>query len=169
MINPVFLLACLSPSIYRCFEFCKNCALKYTIVVTVIIMLNNQTNISLYDYLHIMIIVIVMIIYYLSFLPLSLSVPYQSSFIFQNVLCLWIDIWIDWKLHFVFSKCYEQKKKFEIRSVGSSGGRKFAYYTESDVMSKYLLHIYRSTHMFQMAIQPKLMEIRHLDAEGNEW
>ena len=59
-----------------------------------------------------------------------------------------------------------QKKKFEIRSVGSAGGRRFAYYTESDATSKYLLHICRSTHMFQMAIQPKLMEIRHLDAEG---
>ncbi|KAK7104751.1 uncharacterized protein [Littorina saxatilis] len=60
------------------------------------------------------------------------------------------------------------KKKFEIRSVGSAGGRRFAYYTESDVTSKYLLHICRSTHMFQMAIQPKLMEIRHLDAEDKK-
>ena len=60
----------------------------------------------------------------------------------------------------------QQKKKFEIRSAESAGGRRFAYYTENDGTSKYLLHICRSTHMFQMAIQPKLMEIRHLDAEG---
>ncbi|KAJ8308356.1 hypothetical protein KUTeg_013230 [Tegillarca granosa] len=57
------------------------------------------------------------------------------------------------------------KKKFEIRSVGSPEGRKFTYFTDCDTKSKYLLHLCRTTHMFQMAIQPKLMEIRHLDAE----
>ncbi|KAK3600905.1 hypothetical protein CHS0354_013282 [Potamilus streckersoni] len=57
------------------------------------------------------------------------------------------------------------KKKFEIRSLGSPAGRKFAYYTECDSKSKYLLSICRNTHMFQMAIQPKLVEIRHLEAE----
>ena len=59
-----------------------------------------------------------------------------------------------------------QKKKFEIRSVGAPAGRKFTYYTESDIKSKYLLTLSRNTHMFQMAIQPKLMEIRHLEEEG---
>ncbi|WAR18754.1 FRMD1-like protein [Mya arenaria] len=58
-----------------------------------------------------------------------------------------------------------EKKKFEIRAVGSPAGRKFSYYTDSDVKSKYLLSFSRNTHMFQMAIQPKLMEIRHLDEE----
>lgn len=57
------------------------------------------------------------------------------------------------------------KKKFEIRSVGAPAGRKFTYYTESDVKSKFLLTLSRNTHMFQMAIQPKLMEIRHLEEE----
>ncbi|XP_053395461.1 protein expanded-like [Mercenaria mercenaria] len=57
------------------------------------------------------------------------------------------------------------KKKFEIRSVGTPSGRKFTYYTDSDVKSKYLLTLSRNTHMFQMAIQPKLMEIRHLEEE----
>ena len=59
-----------------------------------------------------------------------------------------------------------QKKKFEIRSVQSAGGRRFMYYTDCDIKSKYLLNIARGTHMFQMAIQPKLMEIQHLDNEG---
>ena len=59
-----------------------------------------------------------------------------------------------------------QKNKFEIRFVGRHKGRKFAYYTDCDEKSKYLLYFCRTTHMFQMAIQPKLMEIRHLDAEG---
>lgn len=40
------------------------------------------------------------------------------------------------------------------------------YYTDCDIKSKYLLNICRSTHIFQMAIQPKLMEIQHLDNEG---
>ncbi|XP_061173033.1 protein expanded-like [Saccostrea echinata] len=74
---------------------------------------------------------------------------------FKNLIStfLWPDIG---KLHF-------EKKKFEIQS--GPGGRKFAYYTDSDSKSKYLLSLCRTTHMFQMAIQPKLMEIRHLDAE----
>ncbi|KAL4237397.1 FERM domain-containing protein 6 [Mactra antiquata] len=55
------------------------------------------------------------------------------------------------------------KKKFEIRSVGTPAGRKFTYYTDSDVKSKYLLTLSRNTHMFQMAIQPKLMEIRQFE------
>ena len=62
-----------------------------------------------------------------------------------------------------------QKKKFEIRSVGSPAGRKFTYYTESDVKSKYLLTLSKNTHIFQMAIQPKLMEIRHLEEEGERY
>ncbi|CAG5129827.1 unnamed protein product [Candidula unifasciata] len=65
-------------------------------------------------------------------------------------------------------KLYFDKKKFEIRSVQSAGGRRFLYYTDADVKSKYLLHICRSTHMFQMAIQPKLMEIQHLDNEDQK-
>lgn len=85
---------------------------------------------------------------------------YEDDAGFKNLIStfLWPDI----------GKLYFDKKKFEIRSVGSAGGRRFTYYTESDVTSKYLLHICRSTHMFQMAIQPKLMEIRHLDAEDKK-
>ncbi|XP_005093424.1 uncharacterized protein LOC101863416 [Aplysia californica] len=66
------------------------------------------------------------------------------------------------------AKLYFDKKKFEIRSVQSAGGRRFMYYTDCDVKSKYLLTICRSTHMFQMAIQPKLMEIHHLDNEDQK-
>lgn len=79
----------------------------------------------------------------------------EMSDSFKNLIStfLWPDIG---KLHF-------EKKKFEIQS--GPGGRKFSYYTESDCKSKYLLSLCRTTHMFQMAIQPKLMEIRHLDAE----
>uniref|UniRef100_A0A0B7AQ35 FERM domain-containing protein n=1 Tax=Arion vulgaris TaxID=1028688 RepID=A0A0B7AQ35_9EUPU len=65
-------------------------------------------------------------------------------------------------------KLYFDKKKFEIRSVQSAGGRRFIYYTDCDIKSKYLLSISRSTHMFQMAIQPKLMEIQHLDNEDQK-
>ncbi|KAH3847905.1 protein expanded-like [Dreissena polymorpha] len=76
---------------------------------------------------------------------------------FKNLIStfLWPDI----------GKLTFDKKKFEIRSVGMPAGRKFTYYTESDVKSKYLLTFSRNTHMFQMAIQPKLMEIRHLEEE----
>lgn len=59
-----------------------------------------------------------------------------------------------------------QKKKFEIRTIGTPEGRKFTYYTGSDERSKYLLHLCRTTHMFQMAMAPKLAEIKHLEAEG---
>ncbi|KAK7506980.1 hypothetical protein BaRGS_00001831 [Batillaria attramentaria] len=85
---------------------------------------------------------------------------YEDDAGFKNLIStfLWPDI----------GKLYFDKKKFEIRSVGSAGGRRFTYYTESDVTSKYLLYICRSTHMFQMAIHPKLMEIRHLDAEDKK-
>lgn len=85
---------------------------------------------------------------------------YEDDAGFKNLIStfLWPDI----------GKLYFDKKKFEIRSVGSAGGRKFTYYTDSDVTSKYLLYICRSTHMFQMAIHPKLMEIRHLDAEDKK-
>ncbi|KAL8590064.1 hypothetical protein ACOMHN_034295 [Nucella lapillus] len=85
---------------------------------------------------------------------------YEDDAGFKNLIStfLWPDI----------GRLVFDKKKFEIRSVGSAGGRRFAYYTDSDVTSKYLLHICRSTHMFQMAIQPKLMEIRHLDAEDKK-
>ncbi|GFN94468.1 Ferm domain containing 6 [Plakobranchus ocellatus] len=65
-------------------------------------------------------------------------------------------------------KLYFDKKKFEIRSVQSAGGRRFMYYTDCDIKSKYLLNIARGTHMFQMAIQPKLMEIQHLDNEDQK-
>ncbi|OWF53755.1 uncharacterized protein LOC110445987 [Mizuhopecten yessoensis] len=65
-------------------------------------------------------------------------------------------------------KLYFDKKKFEIRSVGNPAGRKFTYYTDCDHTSKYLLYICRTTHMFQMAIQSKLMEIQHLDAEDKK-
>ncbi|RUS84496.1 hypothetical protein EGW08_007735 [Elysia chlorotica] len=65
-------------------------------------------------------------------------------------------------------KLYFDKKKFEIRSIQSAGGRRFMYYTDCDVKSKYLLNIARGTHMFQMAIQPKLMEIQHLDNEDQK-
>ena len=58
-----------------------------------------------------------------------------------------------------------QKKKFEIRAVGSPEGRKFTYYTGSDDRSKYLLSLCRATHLFQMTVQSKLAEIRHLEAE----
>ncbi|XP_076442408.1 uncharacterized protein LOC143281214 [Babylonia areolata] len=85
---------------------------------------------------------------------------YEDDAGFKNLIStfLWPDI----------GRLVFDKKKFEIRSVGSAGGRRFAYYTDSDGTSKYLLHICRSTHMFQMAIQPKLMEIRHLDAEDKK-
>uniref|UniRef100_A0A2C9KW49 FERM domain-containing protein n=1 Tax=Biomphalaria glabrata TaxID=6526 RepID=A0A2C9KW49_BIOGL len=65
-------------------------------------------------------------------------------------------------------KLYFDKKKFEIRSVQSAGGRRYMYYTDCDIKSKYLLSICRGTHMFQMAIQPKLMEIQHLDNEDQK-
>ena len=55
-----------------------------------------------------------------------------------------------------------QKKKFEIRALE---GRKFTYYTGSDDRSKHLWSLCRSTHLFQMTVQPKLAEIRHLHAE----
>ncbi|XP_069118982.1 protein expanded-like [Argopecten irradians] len=65
-------------------------------------------------------------------------------------------------------KLYFDKKKFEVRWVGNPAGRKFTYYTDCDNTSKYLLYICRTTHMFQMAIQSKLMEIQHLDAEDKK-
>ncbi|KAH9492923.1 FERM domain-containing protein 6 [Bulinus truncatus] len=65
-------------------------------------------------------------------------------------------------------KLYFDKKKFEIRSVQSAGGRRYLYYTDCDIKSKYLLSICRGTHIFQMAIQPKLMEIQHLDNEDQK-
>ncbi|CAL1526866.1 unnamed protein product [Lymnaea stagnalis] len=65
-------------------------------------------------------------------------------------------------------KLYFDKKKFEIRSVQSAGGRRYMYYTDCDIKSKYLLSICRGTHMFQMAIQPKLLEIQHLDNEDQK-
>lgn len=65
-------------------------------------------------------------------------------------------------------KLYFDKKRFEIRSIQSAGGRRFMYYTDCDIKSKYLLNICRSTHIFQMAIQPKLMEIQHLDNEDQK-
>ncbi|XP_059169810.1 protein expanded-like isoform X2 [Physella acuta] len=65
-------------------------------------------------------------------------------------------------------KLYFDKKKFEIRSIQSAGGRRFIYYTDCDIKSKYLLSICRGTHMFQMAIQPKLLEIQHLDNEDQK-
>ncbi|XP_046351374.1 uncharacterized protein LOC124131899 [Haliotis rufescens] len=75
--------------------------------------------------------------------------------------------WISTFLWPDIGKLYFDKKKFEIRTTGGneSTSRKFTYYTEVDGKSKYLLSICRTTHMFQLAIQPKLMEIRHLDAE----
>lgn len=57
------------------------------------------------------------------------------------------------------------KKKFKIRADGSPEGREFAYYTDCDTKSKYLLQLCKATHMFQLAIHPKLMEIRHLDEQ----
>lgn len=44
-------------------------------------------------------------------------------------------------------------------------GRKFTYYTGSDDRSKYLLQLCRASHLFQITVQPKLAEIRHLEAE----
>ena len=63
---------------------------------------------------------------------------------------------------------YFQKKKFEIRAVGTPAGRKFTYYTGSDERAKYLLSLCRTTHLFQMTVQPKLAEIRHLEAEDKK-
>lgn len=63
-------------------------------------------------------------------------------------------------------KWYLQKKKFEIRAAGSPEGRKFSYYTDCDTKSKYLLQLCKATHMFQLAIHPKLIEIRHLEEQG---
>lgn len=58
-----------------------------------------------------------------------------------------------------------QKKKFEIRAEGSRDGRKFSYFTGSETDSKYLLALCKGTHIFQIELQPKLAEIRHLENE----
>lgn len=69
---------------------------------------------------------------------------------------------------YMFICIYLQKKKFEIRAAGAPEGRKFAYYTDCDTKSKYLLQLCKQTHMFQLAIHPKLMEIRHLEEQGKQ-
>ncbi|KAL8610957.1 hypothetical protein ACOMHN_042573 [Nucella lapillus] len=85
---------------------------------------------------------------------------YEDDAGFKNLIStfLWQDI----------GRIVFDKRKFEIRSTESAGGRRFAYYTENDGTAKYLLNLCRATHQFQMAIQPKLMEIRHLDAEDKK-
>ncbi|XP_063426445.1 uncharacterized protein LOC134710159 [Mytilus trossulus] len=65
-------------------------------------------------------------------------------------------------------KLFFEKKKFEIRAAGAPEGRKFAYYTDCDTKSKYLLQLCKQTHMFQLAIHPKLMEIRHLEEQDKK-
>ncbi|XP_050404239.1 uncharacterized protein LOC126820377 [Patella vulgata] len=94
---------------------------------------------------------------WLAVCPRGIEIYEEVDDRFRNLISifLWPDI----------GRLYFDKKKFEIRAVGCPDGRKFTYYTDSDVTSKYLLTICRATHIFQMDIQPKLMEIRHLDAE----
>lgn len=58
---------------------------------------------------------------------------------------------------------YLQKKKFEIRAGGPHESRRLQYYTGSDERSKYLFWLCRNTHLWQMTLQPKLAEIRHLE------
>ncbi|ESO87708.1 hypothetical protein LOTGIDRAFT_127244 [Lottia gigantea] len=98
---------------------------------------------------------------WLGICPRGIEVYEEETNGFKNLIStfLWLDI----------GRLYFDKKKFEIRSEGCPDGRKFTYYTDSDVTSKYLLTICRATHMFQLEIEPKLREIRHLDAEGRVW
>lgn len=44
--------------------------------------------------------------------------------------------------------------------------RKYTYYTGSDEKSKHLLHLCRATHLFHLAIQPKVTELKRLEMEG---
>ncbi|CAE1284780.1 unnamed protein product [Acanthosepion pharaonis] len=94
---------------------------------------------------------------WLGICPKGVEIYEEMKGNFKNLLStfLWPDI----------EKLYFDKKKFEIRSVGRPEGRKFTYYTESDAKSKYILSICRNTHMFHLELEPKLMEIRHLQAE----
>ncbi|CAI9722094.1 domain-containing 6 [Octopus vulgaris] len=94
---------------------------------------------------------------WLGICPKGVEIYEEMTEDFKSLLStfLWPDI----------EKLYFDKKKFEIRSVGKPEGRKFTYYTDSDAKSKYILSICRNTHMFHLELEPKLMEIRHLQAE----
>ncbi len=62
--------------------------------------------------------------------------------------------------HFVL-----QKNKFEVKTEG----RKFAYYTAEEKLSKYLLTLCRTSHEFHMSVQPRLAEIKHLEEEDKRY
>lgn len=61
-----------------------------------------------------------------------------------------------------------QKKRFEVRVVGG-GEHKFVYYANSEDHAKSLLAFCRSSHLFQMSLQPKLAEMRVLEAEDKRY
>ena len=60
-----------------------------------------------------------------------------------------------------FSHVRLQKKKFEIRAIGTPDGRKFTYYTGSDERSKYLLSQCETTHLFHMSVLPRYVSSLH--------
>ncbi|ROT66922.1 hypothetical protein C7M84_015048 [Penaeus vannamei] len=55
------------------------------------------------------------------------------------------------------------KKKFEIRALSYPG--KLTFYTTSDEKSKHLLYLCRLTHLFNLALQPRLAEVRQIQEE----
>nr|XP_053638845.1 uncharacterized protein LOC128693281 isoform X3 [Cherax quadricarinatus] len=56
-----------------------------------------------------------------------------------------------------------EKKKFEVRALSYPG--KLTFYTTSDEKSKHLLYLCRLTHQFNLALQPRLAEVRRLQEE----
>ncbi|XP_050716067.1 protein expanded-like isoform X2 [Eriocheir sinensis] len=56
-----------------------------------------------------------------------------------------------------------EKKKFEVRALSYT--EKLVFYTTSDEKSKHLLYLCRLTHQFNMALQPRLAELRRVQEE----
>ncbi|XP_071534374.1 uncharacterized protein ex isoform X2 [Panulirus ornatus] len=56
-----------------------------------------------------------------------------------------------------------EKKKFEVRALSYPG--KLTFYTTSDEKSKHLLYLCRLTHQFNLALQPRLAELRRIHEE----
>lgn len=61
-----------------------------------------------------------------------------------------------------------QKKKFEILTDGTAD-RKFVYYVVSKEWGQVLLDLCKSTHRFQLSLQPILAEMRNLEARDQRY
>lgn len=64
------------------------------------------------------------------------------------------------------TKIHFEKKKFEICCAGNPKMRKFSYYLKNEIVSKSLFWLCRLTHQFNMAVQPRIAELKKYELEA---